>query len=167
LASVKQIIYLQNDFTAYMIGNIMYKLANRLQTQDASGLPKSLPGAPVPIPASKIGLDEFDTLNNENIDFCNRLRNADKSDPSQAFFVSENGSFKDFSPAITSFLCTDRAHEIFDGGAAKFNSLSLQHPKFRFPDRDKVLTNQECYNEAKSFYDYANIDGHRGSPHKL
>ena len=30
LAGVKQIVYLQNDFTAYKIGNIMYNLANRV-----------------------------------------------------------------------------------------------------------------------------------------
>jgi hypothetical protein len=32
-----QIIYLQNDFSAYKIGNIMYILANRLNTTDAQG----------------------------------------------------------------------------------------------------------------------------------
>ena len=28
LGGVKQIVYMQNDFTAYKIGNIMYNLAN-------------------------------------------------------------------------------------------------------------------------------------------
>jgi tRNA(Arg) A34 adenosine deaminase TadA len=37
LAGIKQIIYLQNDFSAYKIGNIMYILANRLNTTDAQG----------------------------------------------------------------------------------------------------------------------------------
>src|SRR5438128_12013135 len=34
LGGVKQVVYLQNDFTAYMIGNIMFNLANPV-----SGLP--------------------------------------------------------------------------------------------------------------------------------
>ena len=37
LAGVKQIVYLQNDFTAYMIGNIMFNLANRIPVRDAQG----------------------------------------------------------------------------------------------------------------------------------
>src|SRR5215468_2778495 len=34
LAGVRQIIYLQNDFTAYKIGNLMYNLADRLNVTD-------------------------------------------------------------------------------------------------------------------------------------
>ena len=37
LAGIKQIVYLQNDFTAYKIGNIMYNLANRLEAMDWRG----------------------------------------------------------------------------------------------------------------------------------
>ena len=37
LAGVKQIVYLQNDFTAYKIGNIMYNLANRGPALDSRG----------------------------------------------------------------------------------------------------------------------------------
>jgi len=48
LAGIKQIIYLQNDFSAYKIGNIMYILANRLNTTDAQGRVMNLPGAPTP-----------------------------------------------------------------------------------------------------------------------
>jgi tRNA(Arg) A34 adenosine deaminase TadA len=174
LAGVKQIIYMQNDFTAYMIGNIMYNLANRNPMLSPGGAPTTLPGAPVPIPASKVDLDEFEVLNEENIAFCNKLINADKSDPRQAFFVSEDGKFMDFSPSITSFLCTDRAYEIFEGAGNKLDTLTLRYPHSRFPDkgatdpdREKVLTNQQSLAEALRFYDYADIDGYRGSPHKL
>ena len=44
LAGIKQIVYLQNDFTAYKIGNIMYNLANRSETMDSEGKVTSLPG---------------------------------------------------------------------------------------------------------------------------
>jgi len=37
LAGIKQIIYLQNDFTAYKIGNLMYYLANRIDVKDNDG----------------------------------------------------------------------------------------------------------------------------------
>lgn len=39
LGGVKQIVYLQNDFTAYKIGNIMFNLANSV-----AGAPR----APIP-----------------------------------------------------------------------------------------------------------------------
>jgi len=56
LAGVKQIVYLQNDFTTYMIGNIMYNLANQVETTGADGTKKKLPGAPMPVPAAKVGV---------------------------------------------------------------------------------------------------------------
>ena len=171
LAGVRQIIYLQNDFTAYMIGNIMYNLANRVPTKDASGATKSLPGAPVPIPASRIGLSEFDLLNEKNIAFCNMLANPGKADPSPAFFISDDASFTDSAPSITSFLCTDDARAIFEQGTKKFDDFPLRFPTFRFPDHgpdhEKILTNQHCLKEARVFYEYADIEGYRGSPHKL
>jgi tRNA(Arg) A34 adenosine deaminase TadA len=163
LAGVKQIIYMQNDFTAYMIGNIMYNLANRSQAG-------ALPGAPVPIPASEIGLDEFQLLNEGNDAFCNEQQGAEqRNEPSKAFFLSPDGK-PTFSPSITSFLCTDEARAIFEQGATKLDAL-LRFPDFRFPDTaiepGKVMTNRECATEAHRFYAYADINGYRGSPHKL
>lgn len=167
LGGVKQIVYLQNDFTAYMIGNIMYNLANRTPTRAADGAVSSLPGAPVPIPASEIGLNEFKMLNDGNLVFADLLGNADHNDPGQAFFVSPDGTFMDFSPSITSFLCTDRAHDIFASGGSKLDTLALRFPDSRFPDKENVLTNSQCLREARDFFRYADIDGYRGSPHKL
>jgi tRNA(Arg) A34 adenosine deaminase TadA len=167
LGGVKQIVYMQNDFTAYMIGNIMYNLSNRTTTRKANGELSSLPGAPVPIPASEVGLDEFRMLNDGNLEFADKLSNADHSDPGQAFFVSQDGTFMDFSPSITSFLCTDQAHDIFEQGGRKLDTLALRFADSRFPDKDNVLTNGQCLKEARDFFKYADIDGYRGSPHKL
>jgi tRNA(Arg) A34 adenosine deaminase TadA len=164
LGGVKQIVYLQNDFTAYMIGNIMFNLANR------NG---GVPGAPIPIPASEIGLDQFKVLNDANLEFVKKLTEADKTDPKQAFFVSQDGSFKDFDPSITSFLCTDEARDIFAAGGGKLDTMPLAFPDRRFPNQvdqrnhTEILTNAQCLKEAREFFKYADMEGYRGSPHKL
>ena len=93
LAGVRQIVYLQNDFTAYKIGNIMYNLANRNPALDSRGnaivdwqghTVSSLPGAPIPIAASDIELEEFEKLNHANLEFSkqiNAARAAHAKDP--------------------------------------------------------------------------------------
>jgi tRNA(Arg) A34 adenosine deaminase TadA len=186
LAGVKQIVYLQNDFTAYKIGNLMYNLANRNPAVDARGNAildwqgkkvSSLPGAPIPIAASEIQLEEFKRLNDANLEFSkniNAARAANANDPtnvSGAFFVPDNGS-PDFGDSITSFLCTDAALKIFEDGGSKLDTLTLDPSSrdWKFPDRPDnkdILTNQECLQKAKDFYAYADIEGYRGSPHKL
>src|SRR5947209_2175733 len=116
LAGVKQIVYLQNDFTAYKIGNLMYNLANRSDLKDESGHPVkdsqgnvvTIPGAPIPIPGSQVGLEEFKQLNDGNLDFASRMRGGN-----EFFFRSDDGKFVDRDPAITSYLCTDQAYQIF------------------------------------------------------
>ena len=169
LAGVKQIVYLQNDFTAYMIGNIMYNLANRIPIKDSQGnVVSTLPGAPVPIPASRVGLDEFDALNNANLAFVKDLKAAEtKKDSTKAFFISSDKALVDYDPSITSFLCTDTAYGMFERGGNKLDSEPLKFRNSRFPDKDKVLTNEQCLAEAREFFKYADIEGYRGSPHKL
>jgi tRNA(Arg) A34 adenosine deaminase TadA len=163
LGGVKQIIYLQNDFTAYMIGNIMYNLANRVG---------KLPGAPVPIAASEIGLKQFQLLNDANLTFVRNITDAKtRNDVSQAFFVSKDGSsVKDFSSSITSFLCTDAAYNTFKAGGQGLDTMTLNFPERRHPndpDHPEILTNEQCLKEAQDFYKYADMEGYRGSPHKL
>jgi tRNA(Arg) A34 adenosine deaminase TadA len=189
LAGVKQIIYMQNDFTAYKIGNLMYNLSNRIDLKDADGnVTRSVAGAPVPIPGSAVGLDEFDALNKANLDFAKEMRAAEKDrdtrsnpadvDPAildRAFFVSRDKKFADYDPSITSFLCTDPALKIFRDGGAMLDSIVLKFDDHRFPTQNplpqepaqRVLTNKECLEEARQFFEYANIEGYRGSPHKL
>ena len=169
LAGVKQIVYMQNDFTAYKIGNIMYNLANRTPIKDANGnVTGSIPAAPVPIPASKVGIAEFDKLNRGNLDFITKMNAG-----SEPFFRS--ASFVDRDPSITSFLCTDTALDIFKAGGSNLDSLQLQFKDYRFPVQDslpddpakRVLTNQECLAQAQRFFEYVDVEGYRGSPHKL
>jgi tRNA(Arg) A34 adenosine deaminase TadA len=172
LAGVKQIIYMQNDFTAYKIGNIMYNLANRIEIKDAQGqVVTTVPGAPIPIAGTEIGLDEFDRLNAGNLAFAAAIVAAGKATPRDlngAFFVPDSGN-PDFDPSITSFLCTDAAHAIFAAGAAKLDAMTLDAPEWKFskPDNQLMLTNAQCWNHARDFYKYADIEGFRGTPHKL
>ena len=164
LAGVKQIVYLQNDFTAYMIGNIMFNLANR------NG---STPGAPIPIAASEIGLAQFKALNDANLAFAKKMNDADKSKPKEAFFIPQDGGRPDFSPSITSFLCTDDARDIFAEGGKVLDTMQPEFPEHRFPNQADgknhadILTNAQCLKEAREFFKYADIEGYRGSPHKL
>jgi tRNA(Arg) A34 adenosine deaminase TadA len=193
LAGVKQIIYMQNDFTAYKIGNIMYNLANRIDLKDANGnVTGNIPGAPVPIPGSAVGLDEFDALNKGNFEFGTDMMDAGieykkdrdtRSNPAdvdqtildKAFFVSPDKKFADYEPSITSYLCTDHALKIFKEGGAKLDSMALKFEDRRFPAQNplppeaaqRVLTNKECLEEAKQFFEYVDVEGYRGSPHKL
>jgi hypothetical protein len=164
LARVKRVIYLQNDFTAYMIGNIMFNLAG--------------PGvSPRPIPASDIGLAEFDELNAANLAFVRNISDAEKRKDALggAFFVPAlpDGNAQarpdmdnaDFVPTITSFLCTDVAYDIFSKGAAKLTSVPLQFADEKLPIEGS-LTNQQCLDEARRFFTYADVEGFRGSPHR-
>lgn len=172
LAGVKQIIYLQNDFTAYKIGNIMYNLANRSEMIDPEGKVTSIPGAPIPIAASEIGLDEFGRLNDAYLRFVRNIVAAGAANPlnlAGAFFVPESGP-PDFDPSITSFLCTDDARAIFISGGQKLDSLNLGNAAWRPASKGgdgDVQNNLQCLEQARRFYQYADVEGFRGSPHKL
>jgi tRNA(Arg) A34 adenosine deaminase TadA len=158
LGGVKQVVYLQNDFTAYMIGNIMFNLANPVS---------GLPGAPKPIAASAVGLQQFQALNDANLAFVKDIQDAKaRNDSTRAFFISPDKTVVDFDPSITSFLCTDAARDIFEAGGKQLDAMALKFPNEKHPDGRDVLTNQECLEEARSFFKYADLEGYRGSPHK-
>jgi hypothetical protein len=130
------------------------------------------PGAPVPIPGTEIGLAQFTLLNDANLTFGKNITDAkNRNDLSQAFFVSQDGSsVRDFGPSITSFLCTDAAYDIFKAGGQALDTMTLNFPERRHPndpDHPEILTNEQCLNEARDFYTYADMEGYRGSPHKL
>lgn len=160
LGGVKQIVYLQNDFTAYKIGNIMFNLANPVA---------GAPGAPIPIPGSEVGLKHFKLLNDANLEFVRKLNEAKaKNDSAGAFYISPDKTFVDFDPGITSFLCTDVSRDLFEDGARSLDGMQLKLPDYRPPGTAaQALTNARCLQEARDFYKYADTEGYRGSPHKL
>jgi|ERR1700687_3817063 len=165
LGRVKQVVYLQNDPGAYRIGNIMYNLAGQdppLPKGDGSFL------AALPIPASEIGLPYLDDLNRKYEEFRVQMTDAEQNtDNTRAYFRLNNDSTGSFTTSITSFLCTDSALDVFRSGAGEFDRLSLRHADEKFPATEDAWSNQKCSEEARRFFDYASIEGFRGSPHKL
>jgi tRNA(Arg) A34 adenosine deaminase TadA len=166
LGRVKQVVYLQTDPGAYAIGNIMFNLAGT-EPGDNSSL------AAIPIAGSKAGVSHFDRLNSAYAAFREDILDADakkdmdkEKSRSRAFFISADGNFVDYGPSITSFLCTDVARDIFADGARLLDGAP-RFPDQQLPGRPSSLTNQQCLEEARRFYAYADIEGYRGSPHKL
>jgi hypothetical protein len=88
-------------------------------------------------------------------------------DTRRAFFISPDKKSVDFESSITSFLCTDAALEIFSEGGAMLDRLSLRFRDEKHPGRPTSWTNQRCLEEARRFFQYADVEGFRGSPHKL
>jgi tRNA(Arg) A34 adenosine deaminase TadA len=160
LGQVKEVIYLQRDPTTYVVGNFMFNLAGK----DSQNRPLS----PIPVPASAIDLPVFDELNTAYKAFFEDITDAKKAnDKSRAFYISPDETIVDYDPSITSFLCSDRALDIFSDGAQQFDALTLKFPRASEQAQPAKWTNQKCLQEAKRFYDYADIEGYRGSPHKL
>jgi tRNA(Arg) A34 adenosine deaminase TadA len=161
LGRVKQVVYLQSDPGTYVIGNIMYNLAG-VEGGDGSSL------APLPIPGAAVGLPHFARLNEAFAAFVRDMSEAKElRDTRRAFFVSPDKRSIDFEPAITSFLCTDAALEIFRDGGAMLDRLSLAFPDEKHPGSPTSWTNRQCLDEARRFFQYADVEGFRGSPHKL
>jgi tRNA(Arg) A34 adenosine deaminase TadA len=159
LGRVNRVVYLQNDPGQYRVGNIMFNLAGFDNQGD--------PLAALPIMASYFDLDCVSRLRDAYGRFAAAVEAAKKrSDPSHAFFVPAEGILPDFDSSITAFLCTDDAYDIFDSGANTFFSMnaSLTPSSAQFAG---AMTNSECLEHAKKFYQYADVEGYRGSPHKL
>ena len=161
LGRVGHVVFLQHDPGAYRIGNIMYNLAG----PDPSG--KTLAFAPLPIPGDAIDLLHFKNLDNSYAAFANARKQAKaRGNVNGAFFISPDGT-PDYAPSITSFLCTDDAFAIFSQGGDDFDNMQLSDPGAKSLVNPTSWTNQECLDHAKQFYAYADVQGFRGSPHKL
>jgi hypothetical protein len=85
--------------------------------------------------------------------------------------VAQDGTV-DSSPSITSYLCTDDALQIVREGGEEFGRFAPQYPEYMPLDPagkpvPSGLSNLECYKLAVRFLNYALVDGHRGTPHKL
>jgi hypothetical protein len=71
---------------------------------------------------------------------------------------------RESDPSITS---SDAARDIFEECGKQLDATTLRFPTGKHPDERNVLSNQECLEEPRSFFKYANLKGYRGSPHKL
>ena len=150
LAQVREVVYLQTDPDAFWVGRILHNLS-------ADALK-----APRPIAGSEVGVDQFARLDAAYSRFKREVC------AERPFFVPEAGD-PDLSPSLTSFLCTEAAHAIFQSGADEFRALAreaaLREPGYRPPDAAGALTNAQAVAEADGFLAYAVNHGSRATPH--
>jgi tRNA(Arg) A34 adenosine deaminase TadA len=150
LGSVKEVVYLHRDPGQNSVGNILRQLSPVGANFQA----------PLPIPADLLGIEEFEKLERAFNAFAAGV-------PDKPFYLSPDG-VRDVSPSITSFLCTDAAFEIFDGGRKRFQNTQVANfPDFKLVDKPNVLTNRGVIANIKKFFDYATTEGHRGTPHNV
>jgi tRNA(Arg) A34 adenosine deaminase TadA len=160
LGQVGQVVYLQRDPGTYHIGNILWNLtSHEIAMGEATEVKAS---APRPIPGSEIDFGYFEELNTKYRDYYNQVKD-------KPFHIVEGGR-SECSTALTCFLCTDEAFDIFDRARKEFFALSgggLRYPEFRPVGRPQPMTNQEALGRAAQFYNYGSAMGHRGTPHNL
>ncbi len=152
LGQVKAVVFLQRDPGTYHIGNIMRSLA-------ASG---NTSFAPLPIPGSDLGFGYFDELNQKYRDYYAAVGTTK---PFWKPGASATGS-ADTSRALTSFLCTDDALDVFTRATAELATLKANgaaHPAYQ--PTPNSLTNAEALKRALAFSDYAAKAGRRGTAH--
>lgn len=142
LGKVKAVVFIQRDFGMYVIGNLMRNL-----TTDALR-------APLPIPASDVGLSHFDVLNDLFKTFYDKVKET-------PFWI--NGDKVDRSQSVTSFLCTDEARGVFESARAELMAFSLTYPEYR--PKAEARSNHDLLNHARDFLEYAVTFGDRGTAH--
>jgi hypothetical protein len=111
------------------------------------------------------GYSSSKPVNDANLRFAKDIQDAKAhNDSTRAFFVSPDKSFVNPTP---------RSPHPMPLATSSRNAASSSTPRrsdFRtgkHPDERNVLSNQECLEEPRSFFKYANLKGYRGSPHKL
>jgi len=144
LAQVEKVVYLQKDFGTYCIGNIVYNLTLK-QDGSRTGVP-----APKPIPACDFRFEYYDHLNEAYKKFYQEVLKT-------PFWDDCKGTL-DRTQAVTSFLCTDVAYEIYRDADQKFQS-----PKYKA----KSLDNQARLDKARIFVQRMVALGRRGTPHRV
>jgi tRNA(Arg) A34 adenosine deaminase TadA len=160
LGQVGQVVYLQRDPGTYHIGNILWNLTSRVSGGAEAEEVKAT--APRPVPGSEIDFPYFDELNAKYRDYYAAVRQ-------RPFYVMQ-GRQPDSSSALTCFLCTDEAFDVFDRAREAFFALTeggLKFPDFRPDGKPQPLTNAEALSRAARFYEYAAEVGRRGTPHNL
>lgn len=149
LGEVRDVVFLQRDPGTYHIGNILHALTS-------SG-DKSI--APRPIPGSDIDFAYFDELNEAYASYYAAVKD-------KPFWKPPAGQGKpDASRALTGFLCTDQALDVYQRAHDELFSLTLASPEFA--PKDGALTNAQALERATRFADYAIKRGRRGTPHNV
>jgi tRNA(Arg) A34 adenosine deaminase TadA len=150
LGSVKDIVYLQWDQGQFLVGNMMWQAT----TTEKMGFT-----APRPIRGDEIGLKQFQELNEANERF-------EAAVPQKPFYVGPGSGNKPVtSPAVTSFLCTDPARQIYKAAAKELTEFELNFPSYQ--PIPTALTNEEAVIEANDFVEWAGELESRGAPHRV
>ena len=147
LARVKEVVYLQRDDGARGVANVLYNL-------------KPYGTSPLPIDGSRCGLPHGEELTGQHEAYKRKV-----SDPSEPpFYMSLPSSPRqetDRGPWLTTFLCTDFAMRVFQKGKDDFETFvaSGQTP-WGAVDPRRINVKQ-----LQAFLAYADMGGHRGTPH--
>jgi tRNA(Arg) A34 adenosine deaminase TadA len=153
LGAVREVVYLQTDPGTYWVGRVLRNLTNDQ--------------APLPISGGEISLPHFAQLDAGFSAFRKKV-----GDP--PFW--RLGHREDSSKAVTSYLCTKHARDIYGAARAEFEALAKDPGTLAYPDhkprppkgatQDEVLSNAAAVAEASTFLDYAIASGRRGTPHR-
>jgi pyrimidine deaminase RibD-like protein len=135
LGLVHEVVFLQRDPGEYLVGNILHNLT------------KEGARAPLPVPAAHFGFEYFEELNTAYQHFRAEIAK-------RPFYVSP--TWTDSSPAISAFLCTDDALDIYMRARDELRSFQLGS-----------AANAEAYEGVIDFLDYARTKGRRGTPHRV
>jgi tRNA(Arg) A34 adenosine deaminase TadA len=150
LGSVKDIVYLQWDQGQFLIGNMMWQAT----TTEEMGFT-----APRPIRSDEFGFEYFTQLNEANDSFSHEVA-------SNPFYTGPGAKAPVTSPAVTSFLCTDQAREIYGNATAELEQWTEAHyPSYQ--PAPTALTNQQALIQAKDFLDWVNQIDDRGAAHRV
>ncbi len=153
LSRVKEVVYLQTDPGTYWVGRVLRNLTNDQ--------------APLPISGGEIALAYFAQLNAGFSEFRRKVGNP-------PFW--RRGTREDSSKAVTSYLCTKHARDIYGAARQEFEALAQDPGRLEYPDHRpppptgasaaSVLSNAQAVMEAANFLAYAIASGRRGTPHR-
>lgn len=148
LANLPRVFYLQPDPGQYMVAQLLRNLSD----------------VPVAshIPAEAFGLQAYADLTRGMKKF--------ESEVSQhkPFYRSADGAYRDTSRAVTSFLCTDLAAEIYERANRSFIAFQPRFADFQPENsatKEKAMSNSDVLARAREFHSYVVQAGLRGTPH--
>lgn len=157
LARVKEVVFLQTDPGMYRIGDILRNLTSQTKLE-----------APRPVPASTFNFEYFTRLDQAYEEFSAEVA-------TKPFWISADGSKKDNSDSITSFLCTLPAFTIYADASGEFFDYLKGSKALQYPDTLPVnrkgeiiangLTNAALLPQLRNFFAYATTQAQRGTPH--
>lgn len=149
---VAKTIYLQTDPGVFALTNLMCRFAGT----DKDGGNK----APIPVYGSFIDLPHSQRLDEGYSKYI-------QSTPSQGgeFDVPHRlGHPFSRDPSITSYLCSPHARSQFSMGAKDFHALKLDYADRVYPGIEDSVSNEDCLNEARKFFEYVTFRGERTPP---